>query len=274
MQQDEIYLIDLWRIFSRQWRWFAAVLVAVLVLTLVYAHLARPKWEAVAWIQVGQVGSAPQGQDPKVESFQRVLQRLQTLAFQNDVLKSQGIDVKAPDAQLYRRSFKLDPEPYANLIKLSVRALSPQQANQLALATVAQLHAIHQDMEAGPLKLARERLAQIQTELQGAIADRDRMLHTAGQGGKDENTSAIAGILLAGKNEDIHSLQVASNELTNRLSPGYTFETSMPWPIAVSEAPVAPNLTLAWGIGGFLGLFLGALAAMARDAIRRSAASL
>ena len=269
MEQDEIYLIDLWRIFVREWRWFAAVLVLILAATFAYAHMARPKWEAAAWVQVGQVGAALQGTDPKVESFQRVIQRLQTLDFQNDVMKSAGFSAKAPEAQLYRKSFKLEPEPYANLIKVSVRALSPQQAEQFALATVNQLQAIHQGIEALPLKLARERLDEIQTELQGALTDRDRLLHAAGQGGKDETTPAVAGILLAGKNEDIHSLQIARNELINRLSPNYTFETSLAWPIHVSDGPASPNLVLTWGIGIFGGLFLGALAAMGRHAARR-----
>lgn len=269
MEQDDIYLIDIWRIFLREWRWFVAVLVLVLAATFAYAHLARPKWEATAWIQVGQVGSALQGTDPKVESFQRVIQRLQTVDFQNDVMKSAGLSTTSPEAQLYRRSFKLEPEPYANLIKVSVRALSPQQAKELATATATQLQAIHQGFEALPLKLARQRLDEIQVELQGAIVDRDRLLHTAGQSGKDENTPAIAGILLAGKNEDIHSLQIARAELINRLSPSYTFETSLAWPVYVPSGPSSPNLVLTWGIGAFLGLFLGALAAMARNVARR-----
>jgi uncharacterized protein involved in exopolysaccharide biosynthesis len=270
MEQDEIYLIDMWRIFLREWRWLVAVLVLVLGVTFVYAHLARPKWEADAWIQVGQIGSALQGTDPKIESFQRVIQRLQTLDFQNSALKSAGFSLAAPEAQLYRGSFRLEPIPYANLIKVSVRALSPQVADRLAMATVTQLQAIHSDIEAAPLKLAKERLNEIQTELQGALVDRDRLLHTAGQqGGKDETTPAMAGILLAGKNEDIHSLQIARNELINRLSPIYSFDTSLAWPIHVSEGPVSPNFVLTWGIGLFCGLFLGALAAIGRNVARR-----
>ena len=30
MEQDEIYLIDMWRLLVRQWRWFVAILVLVL----------------------------------------------------------------------------------------------------------------------------------------------------------------------------------------------------------------------------------------------------
>ena len=56
MEQDEIYLIDLWRIFTRGWMWFAGVLLLTLVCTYAFAHLVKRQWQATAWIQIGQVG--------------------------------------------------------------------------------------------------------------------------------------------------------------------------------------------------------------------------
>lgn len=47
-QHDDIYLIDLWRILRREWRWALAALVVVLALTLAFTRLARPQWEATA----------------------------------------------------------------------------------------------------------------------------------------------------------------------------------------------------------------------------------
>lgn len=55
-QHDEIYLIDLWRILRREWRWAVAALVVVLGLTFAFTRLAKPQWEATAWIQVGEIG--------------------------------------------------------------------------------------------------------------------------------------------------------------------------------------------------------------------------
>ncbi len=167
MEQDEIYLIDLWRILSREWKWFVAVLIVILACTYVFAHRTKSQWEATAWIQIGQVGQVVSGQDPKVEPLQRVLERLQLVPFENDVLKSAGYAPDSSVAQLYRKSLKLDPLPYAGpLIRLTVRAYSRQQASELATATVTQLRAIHQRLEQISLTSARARLAQVEADLQ------------------------------------------------------------------------------------------------------------
>jgi len=276
MKQDDVYLIDIWRIFVREWRWFAIGLLIALAAAFAYSLVAKPQWEATAWIQVGQIGPAPAGQDPKVEPFQRVLMRMQTLAFQNDVLKSAGFSIDAPEANLYRKSLKLDPEPYANLIKVTIRARSQEQATQLITATVAQLQDIHKQIEALPLKLAHERLDEIQAELQSALADRDRLQTIIQSGNKDDagskavTDSTLMTMLLASKDEAIRTLQGARSELLNRLSPNYTYDTSLPWPVYVPSRQASPNLTLTWGAGIFFGFFLGGVAAMLRNAYRRS----
>ena len=137
MAQDEIYLIDLWRIFTRGWKWFVAVLILTLACTYAFAHLVKRQWEATAWIQIGQVGQVLGGQDPKVEPLLRVIERLQLVPFENEILKSAGYERDSSVAKLYRKSLKLEPMPYAGpLIKLSVRAYSREQATELATAAV------------------------------------------------------------------------------------------------------------------------------------------
>ena len=165
MERDEIYLIDLWRIFTREWKWFVLVLVLTLVCTYAFAHLVKRQWEAAAWIQIAQIGQVPSGQDPKVEPLQRVTERLQLVPFKNEVLESAGYAKTSPVAQLYRKSLKLEPMLYAgSLVKLTVRGYSRQQASELAAATVARLRMVHQGLEEAPLKSARTRLAQIESD--------------------------------------------------------------------------------------------------------------
>ena len=267
MEQDEIYLIDLWHIFVREWRWFVAVLVVVLGLTFAWVHTARSQWEATAWIQIGQVGSAPLGQDPKVEPLLRVIARVQTVPFQDEVVRSLGLAPDSAEARLYRRSLKIDPNPYANLFKLSIRAYSARQANELAKATLTQLQAVHQRIGALPLQLANDRLDELESNLRIALADRDRLI--SGTGSADHAAAALAGVLLASKNEDIRALQQARSELVVRLAPNYTYDTSMPWPVYVPESRAFPNSVLAIGIGIVFGLFLAGVAAIGRNALRR-----
>ncbi|WP_243039785.1 Wzz/FepE/Etk N-terminal domain-containing protein [Dyella sedimenti] len=270
MERDEIYLFDLWRILRREWKWCAAALLLALVATYAFAHLARRQWEATAWIQIGQVGPAPSGQDPKVEPLLRVIERLQTTAFQADVMRSVGLAPDAPEAKLYHRSMKLEPMPYAGpMVRLSVRAYSPQQARQLAQATADRLRAIHRAIAAAPLSLARTRLDEVQAELKNALAERDRLLQAADGNDAGAKAPPLAGVLLAGMSEDIRNLQMQRNDLLMRLSANYTYETFLPWPVYVPEGQAFPNPAITWGIGLLAGLCLGMFAAVARNATRR-----
>lgn len=278
MERDEIYLIDLWRIFTREWTWFVLVLVLTLACTYAFAHLVKRQWEATAWIQIAQVGQVPSGQDPKVEPLQRVTERLQLVPFENEVLESAGYEKTSSVARLYRKSLKLEPLLYAgSLVKLTVRAYSRQQASELAAATVARLRAVHQDLEEAPLKSARARLAQIESDLQTAQADRARYQQAAasgsrgGAGGKDMANPMLASLLLANKNDEIRGLRQARGDLAERLGPAYTYETSLMWPVYVPDKQAFPNPELTYGIGLLLGIFLGSSAALARNVARRPA---
>ncbi|WP_426286701.1 Wzz/FepE/Etk N-terminal domain-containing protein [Luteibacter sp. E-22] len=268
---DEIYLIDMWRIVAREWRWFAGTAAVVLMATFAYLHASRSQWEATAWIQLGQLGVAPAGQDPKVEPFQRVLERLDTLGFQNDVLKSIGVPVEAPEAKLYRRSLKLEPLPYASLIKLRLRAYSAQDAAELASATVTVLQAIHRRIEARPLELARKRLGEVEASLKDARAEQERLSRETAAGKGDD--ARMAGVLLAGANADVRTLEQVRNDLMTRLADNYTSGTSMAWPIDVPADRVFPNAPLTLGMGVLAAAFLASLAAVARHALRRRGAA-
>ncbi|HEY2622047.1 MAG TPA: Wzz/FepE/Etk N-terminal domain-containing protein [Dyella sp.] len=273
MERDEIYLVDMWRIIVREWKWFLLMVVLVLAATYAFTHLARRQWEATAWIQIAQVGQVPPGQDPKVEPLQRVAERLQTKAFQNEVVQSLGLPLDSREAGLYRKSLKVDQLQYAGaLVRLTVRADSARQARQFAEATVAQLRVVHQGLEATTLALARARLDEVQADLKDALAERDRLLQTAGRGeagDKSGQASSLAGVLVASRGEEIRNLQTTRSDLLTRLSASYTYETSLLWPVYVPEGQVFPNAVLFWGVGILAALGLGTFAAVVRNALRR-----
>lgn len=278
MEQDEIYLVDVWRMLLREWKWFVATLAVTLACTYAFAHLVKRQWEATAWIQIGQVGYTLQGQEPKVEPLMRVLERLQVVPFENEILKSAGYSPGSPTAKLYRKSLKLDPMPYAGpLIRLKVRGFSRGEASQLATATVARLHAVHQDLLQMPLKSARARLGQVEADLQRAETElagyqQAASLPTNGnEGNQSLANPVLASMLLSRKNEEIRGLQQAQSDLIERLGPGYTYGTSMIWPVYVPDRQAFPNPALTYGLGLLLALALGASAATARNALRRSA---
>jgi len=278
MEQDEIYLIDLWRIFTRGWMWFVGVLILTLVCTYVFAHTVKRQWEATAWIRIGQVGQVPEGQDPKIEPLLRVIERLELVPFENGILQSAGYAHNSPVAKLYRKSLKLEPMPYAGpLIRLTVRAYSREQASELATATVKQLGAVHQSLEAALLQAARVRLTQLEDDLRTVEADRARLQRAAaggasgGASSKDLQNPMLASLLLANKEEEIRSLRRGRIDLLERLGPTYTYQTSMMWPVYVPDKQAFPNPELTWGIGLLLGILLGAATAVVMVGKRRPA---
>ena len=276
MQRDEVYVLDLWRILMREWAWFLAGLLVVLIAVFAYSHSARRQWEATAYIQIGQVPAIP-GTDPKVEPLARVLERLQLVPFQNHVLARIGIKDDAPEAKLYRKSVKLEPLPYAGpLVKFSVRGWSPEQARQFAEATVAELQVVHQALLAKPLEMTQARLDEIDADLKVALAERNRLLQDAKPAapdaahGKDSPEAGVSSMLLTATDAQIRELRQTRGELGIRLSHNYTYETSLMWPVYVPQGPAFPNLTLVWGIGLLFGLSLGAFGAIVRNALRRA----
>ncbi|MEO5830176.1 MAG: Wzz/FepE/Etk N-terminal domain-containing protein [Rhodanobacter sp.] len=278
MEQDEIYLIDIWRIFLRGWLWFVLVLLLTLVCTYAFAHTVKRQWQATAWIQIGQVGQVLGGTDPKVEPLLRVIERLELVPFENEILKSVGYAHNSPVAKLYRKSLKLEPMPYAGpLIRLTVRAYSREQAIELATATVTQLHSVHQRLEEPPLKAARARLTQLEADLQTALADQARYQQAVMPGNKhaadskDVQNPILASLLLANKNEEVRGLRAGRIDLLERLGPTNTYGTSMVWPAYVPDKQAFPNPELTWGIGLLLGIFLGALATLVMAGKRRPA---
>lgn len=266
--RDEVYVVDMGRILFREWLWFVAGLLVVLVAVFAFSHTARRQWEATAYVQIGQVGATPPGQDPKVEPLLRVIERLQTVPFQNQVMASLGIAADAPDARLYRRSLKLEPMPYAGpLVKLSVRGWSPTQATQFAEATVTQLGQLHHALLAAPLSMAHARLDDVQADLKRAEDERAALVQAPAP---QARVPELASVALATTNDEIRNLKQVQSDLTTRLAANFTYDTSLMWPVYVPQGQAFPNTALVWGIGVLLGLSLGAFAAIVRHAIRRA----
>ncbi|MCS3746431.1 Wzz/FepE/Etk N-terminal domain-containing protein [Xanthomonas sp. 3793] len=268
-QHDEIYLIDLWRILRREWRWALAALVVVLGLTFVFLRVAKPQWEAAAWIQVGEIGPTPAGRDPKVEPFQRVIDRMKTRLFQDAVLHQAGVPLSSRAAQLYRSSLKPDPDPYANLIGVTIRAESVQQARTLALATVAALQGLHGDTNAAALALARTRLQGLDEDLRVATLTRAQLQKQLQSGSAASPEQVLAGVLLTENTTSLRAIKSERDDLIARLTARYTYQTSLAWPLYVPEQRVFPNAVMIWAVGLLGGAGLGVLVAVVRNAWRR-----
>lgn len=248
-----------------------AAMLVVLAITFAFTRVAKPQWEATAWIQVGEIGPTPAGRDPKVEPFQRVIDRMKTRLFQDAVLTHAGVPLKSRAAQLYRGSLKPDPDPYANLIGITIRAESATQARTLAMATVAQLQALHGQTNTAALALAKTRLRGLDEDLRVATASRAQLQQQLGSPqANDQATPAqvLAGVLLTDSNTTIRALKAERDDLVARLTERYTYQTSLAWPLYVPDHQAFPNAIMAWAAGILGGGALGVLAAVLRNAVR------
>lgn len=272
MEQDEIYLADLWRLLQRQWRWFTGAGVLVIALAVGLISLARPQWEATAWIRIGQIGVLPSSEDAHAEPFQRVLDRMNRRPFQDAVLHDLGIDPKSSEGSLFRKSFQIYPSPYAGLVKIIVRGRSPRQAERFATATCDHLKSIHDDIERAPRQFAEARLEQARAQLADAVDERAhlRRLLADGKGpAAGGSDGAAVSIALVNVGQEVHGLEQAVADLSVRLSPSYTYATSMAWPVYVTDKPVSPHPVPLLGLSVIAALGVGFLVALARDALRR-----
>ncbi|MBO9830309.1 chain-length determining protein [Xanthomonas sp. A2111] len=269
MPQDEIYLLDLWRILRREWRWCLLPLLLALALAALFLHGATRQWQATAWVQVGEFGPTPSGRDPKLEPFQRVIDRIKTRQFQEQVLHSVGVASDSRQAALYRDSLKLDPDPYANLIQLTLRAQSPQQARQLATATIAQLQALHRRIQAGPLQQASARLQELAADIAATQAERERLLVQQREGRGSAEQQLLGNMLLSEKTTTLRGLKAEREDLLGRLGARYTYDTSAPWETYVPPRAAFPNPVLVLAAALLAGLGGGVLAAVVRNALRR-----
>ncbi|KQR17997.1 MULTISPECIES: Wzz/FepE/Etk N-terminal domain-containing protein [Xanthomonas] len=268
-QHDEIYLIDLWRILRREWRWALAALVLVLGMTFVFLRVAKPQWDATAWIQVGEIGPTPAGRDPKVEPFQRVIDRMKTRLFQDAVLHQAGVPLKSRAAQLYRGSLKPDPDPYANLIGVTIRGESAQQARTLAMATVTALQSLHGDTNTAALALARTRLQGLDEDLRVAMLNREQLQQQLQAGTAASPAQVLAGVLLTENTTTIRAIKTERDDLIARLTARYTYQTSLAWPLYAPEQRAFPNAAMVWAVGLLGGAGFGVLVAVVRNAWRR-----
>ena len=85
-EQGDISLRDLWRVLVNQKNWVTGVPILCVLLAAVGVSMAKPKWEATAVIQIGQVGQSGVGQGSQlIEPPIRAIERMKKKSFEEAV---------------------------------------------------------------------------------------------------------------------------------------------------------------------------------------------
>lgn len=262
---DQISLPEFWSVLSHYKGWVLGLPVLAVAAALVLVFLVlKPEWEAVALVQIGQIGQLGRG-SALIEPVPRVVARVSSGGFQRAVLASIGTSNSEnnQEAALYRRSIKVTaPANTIDLVQVKVRGYSPQQADRLIAATVAYLRKVHEKLAASSILRLKQQLAKLDAQIAEIQAERAGMLKKFDA--KKIGTPAerfMEGIVLDNivvqLDATLRGLDRTRMAYDEQLSPERTYPTSLVENVYVSPKPVFPKKALTVTLAGVLALFVG-----------------
>lgn len=291
MQDDEISLFDLWEKLRDGWHYVVGGTVLGLAGAGIALVMLPPKYEAVAVVQIAQVGQIAYAQlgqmmqipSLNVEPATQAVERMKTPAFQTAVAQALGNRAWIDDLQHSTNatakyiSLQLikatSAQGASSLIEVKANASNPEDAKKIADASVKELEKRHAEL-AKPilekmhshLKLAKEKLISAEKELEGI----NKLVASAGV--KDDRFTQLS--LMTGlrvqKESELFAQRQAIVALETALSAPSTQPTKAIEAIFVTDKPVSPKKTLLLALGLIGGLLAGVVAVFFVDAWRRA----
>lgn len=240
------------------------------VLGLAMAFIQPLQWEASTLIQVGQLGNAG-GVGNAIEPPLRVVDRIKNRSFQNDVLRNLGLMTDEDDstAKVFRDTLKVKLEK-SELLNLTLRGMSPDEAKLHMSAVVNELKKIHARISVPTISRWHQELASIERELKQANTEAEglaKSLDSQSNLINDKNFSQVALLsnILIMREVELREFHDQKRMLEERLSPERTFDTNVLGRIEISTKPVFPKKSLYILAGLVTGLLLGALLLILRS---------
>jgi len=276
---DQLSLLDLVAFIRRNLGTLIGGALIGAALGLALAFILPAKWEANALIRVGQLGFVGIVANP-IEPPLQLVDRIKNTSFQNDVLRSLGVDTGEDDsdAKLFRDTLKVKLEK-SELINLTLRGMSPDEAKLNMSAVVNELKAIHLRMSVPTTHRWHQELALIESELKHAKTEAEQLAKSLGAGAallNDRNfpQAALLSNILIAREGELRSFRDRKLMLEEQLSPERTFATDVLGRVHVSTDPVFPKKPLFAVAGLVMGLLLGVLLSTLKSIGSRSGASI
>lgn len=257
---DELSLLDL-GMFVRRHR--LALLGGSLIggaLGLAVAFALPAQWEAVARLQVAQLGAGGVV-EPPIRVVERVMQR----SFAEDVERRMNVSPEGTNlnANILVGSLKAKIEK-SDLVGIRVRGGTPEEAMRFTDAVVAELASVHSKMAEPTIDRWRKELEEVQLELKRANSEAERLSIVLGEQRSSANDNSLyravlASNILLAREGNLRTFRERKRALQEQLSPERTFPTSPLGRIEISKQPVFPKKSLFAVAGLVIGLFIGVL---------------
>ncbi|WVN42055.1 Wzz/FepE/Etk N-terminal domain-containing protein [beta proteobacterium MWH-UniP1] len=253
---DEISLFDLVEILRKRWLWIAGLALASAAVAFIACQFVPNQYQASTLIQIGRLGNIPfgsgSGSGSDVESPQTLAERANSSGFAQRLKSTVG-----NGASLQATAVK-----NTKLVKLDVRAATPEQARQVTEAVIRLLQEDHAVL-AEPIERALSKaINQANREL-GLVTQAIAQLNKQGQQTANGKADPLSYIIFNQAQQQLNDrrleLVAKVNQAEANLLEQSNFKTGPVTPIYASDSPVYPKTNLVTLVALLAGGFVGVL---------------
>lgn len=267
---NELNLLELVAFIKQNFRILLGGALIGSLLGLAMTFIYPTEWEASALVRIGRLGNVESGGN-SIEPALQLVDRIKSKSFQNEVLKELGISITEGNtkAEMFRDTLKVKLEK-SELINLTLRSTSPDEAKQHIAAIIHDLKNIHERMSTPTLNRWQQELASIEEELKRASTESERLTKSLASPAEavSENSfsqSVLLSNILIAREGELRNFRERKRILEEQLSPERSFATNVLGRIEVSTKPVFPKKSLFVIVGLVVGLLLGGLLSMLKS---------
>lgn len=233
---------------------------------------SKLQWEAAGLIQIGRVGRqdaiASGAAGPLIEIPGQVVARASQRSFVDQLLRSVGASTDADDpvARLVRRSYRARIVPSSEVIEISVRGFSPEDAVAIVNAAAENLARVHAGLANSSIEGLRAVLT-AKRSAKGQLLRDLRAVEEALQNPRLAGASAPFSqylLLWVSKisQSDLRNLTLEIFAIEEQLGPLRTYPTALLGAPEVSDDPVSPKRVPIILLATLAGFFIGILVAL------------
>ncbi|SDP57276.1 Chain length determinant protein [Ralstonia sp. 25mfcol4.1] len=246
---------------AKWWLLVGALLGAVAGFGVTY--LVKPQWQGTVLLQIGQIGGEEGTNGAALEPPGRAVDRMRSRPFLETVVQRLGIPYSASqpsvDADLFLKSATVNQMRNSDLLEVSVRAYSKEQAAKYAKGFEDELTQVHAALAKPSIARLKSELGQIDASLTAEAARRAEFQKIVqdqfrGDVSKQFSERLLLSQLLTQSEATVQALERRKRALVERLDPARTFETRALGAPDVSRFPVFPRKSAFAAVGLLLGL--------------------
>lgn len=271
--RDALSLQDMARVLINQRKWLFGVPILCIILAAVGVFLAKPKWEATAVIQIGQISATSATLSPQlIEPSARTVERMKMKSFEDDVLAALKIPVDPGNsiANLFRNGLTVKSLGTTDLVQVRVRAHSREQAALWATTVVDRIIFIHKKLTQPTVARLGKQLIELNKQVGTIGEERDslsKIVLTIATRSGDGNFSQnlLLSDLLMKKNADLREVEMRRLGVEEQITSIQAFPTTLADRVFVPDKPVSPDKVLILVLATMGGLILGIILSFARN---------